>query len=157
MQHGRGLVRNKSRHHHDLAARKFQRVMMDIRIVHVDLTAAGDVLFDPGPAEQAEGAVILHVVIESDLGAGKESHRHLRLADRAETARDRFDEIGGNKLVSDFGRSRGHQMKAVIAHGEELLERHSYRRPPNGSSFRKTRRLRKCSCSERSCRRLSTP
>src|ERR1041385_5962793 len=37
LQHGCGLAGNQPRHHHDLTAGKFQRVMMDMWVIHIDL------------------------------------------------------------------------------------------------------------------------
>src|SRR5580704_6822625 len=145
LQYGRSLARNKPRHQHDLAAGELQRVMMNMRIVHVDLAKAGDALVDPGAAEHAEGAVVVHGLVESDLGAGKETYRYLRLADFAEAARERCDKIGGDKRVHDLGWSRRHEVKAVVAHDMGLLRSRSCRRLANGSSSGQTRRLVKCS------------
>ncbi len=111
------------RHHHEPAVGKLKRVVMDMRIVHIDLAEASDALGQAGPAEQSESTVVLHVPIEGDFGAGKEADGHLWFAERGETARDRLNKVGGNKPVRYLGRTRGDEVQAVIAHVKALLMR----------------------------------
>src|SRR5215469_13916886 len=54
LQHHCGLAGNQPRHHHDLAAGKFQRVVMDMRVVHINLAESGHAVLDPGFTEHAE-------------------------------------------------------------------------------------------------------
>ena len=51
LQHAGTLSRHQPRDHHDLAARKFEGVVMNVRVVHVDLTETSDFVFDPRSAE----------------------------------------------------------------------------------------------------------
>jgi hypothetical protein len=94
LQHCYSLARNEPRHHHDLTAREFQGIVMDVRIVHLDLAETGHAMRDARPAEHAERTVKLDVVIESELGAGEQADRHIGLANFGKAPRDRFHEIG---------------------------------------------------------------
>jgi hypothetical protein len=109
------LSRHQSCDHHDLAAGKFQRVMVDVRIVHVDLPESGNLLFDTGLAEQAKGTIVLDLFIEGDFGAGQQANRHLRLTDGGEAAGNGPGEIRRRKLVADLCRPRSDEMQTVIA------------------------------------------
>ena len=64
LQHGGALARHQPGHHHDLATREFERVVMHMRVIHVDLAESGNFVLDASLAEQAEGAVVLDIVLE---------------------------------------------------------------------------------------------
>jgi hypothetical protein len=72
LQHGRGLTRDKPRDHHHLATREFERVVMNVRIVHLNLPEPGHLVLHPRP-EQSESAVILDLLLEREFGAGKQT------------------------------------------------------------------------------------
>src|SRR5262249_20646053 len=93
------------------------------RVVHVHLAETRHPMLDARFAEHAEGAVILDVIVESEFGAGQETHRNVGLADFGKTTRDRLYEIGGNQLVRDLCRPRSNEMQTVVAHGRALLSR----------------------------------
>src|ERR1700722_1341267 len=118
LEHRRGLAWNKPRYHHDLATGKFERVVMNVRVVRVDLTEAGNPLIDAGPAEHRESAVISDIVVERDFGAGEQADRDFGLADFGKSAGDRLRKIGRDELIGHLRRPRGDRMQAVITNGE---------------------------------------
>jgi hypothetical protein len=67
---GEGAVRPRSVRSH-LAAREFERVVVDVRIVHVDLPESGNLVIHARSAERAESALILDVFIKSQFRARK--------------------------------------------------------------------------------------
>jgi len=130
LQHCCGLAGHEAGHQHDLAARELQSIVMDMRVVHIDLAEAGYAMADARSAEHTESAVELDVVVESDLRPGEQADRHIRLTDFGKAPRDRLYEIGGNEPVRDLGWPRGDEMQTVVAHGNALLSRAA----PYGSS-----------------------
>jgi hypothetical protein len=88
LQHRGALAGRQPRHHDDLAAWEFERVMMDVGVIHVDLPESGNFVLDPSLAEQAEGAIVLNLLVEGDLGAGQQTNRNIGLADGREAAGD---------------------------------------------------------------------
>src|ERR1700686_1857067 len=80
LQDGGALARCQPRDQNDLAARKLQRVMMDVRVFHVDLAETGDFVPDAGFAEQAESAVVSNTFLKCELGAGKQAQGRVGVA-----------------------------------------------------------------------------
>src|SRR4029077_7946462 len=113
---------------------EFQGVMMDVRIVDVHLAEAGDLVLDARPAEQAESAIVLDVILERQLSAGKQADCHARFSDRGEAARDRPLEVRRDQNVSNLCRARGDEMQAVVTHGYTPLQRSSREQLPGCSS-----------------------
>jgi hypothetical protein len=93
LQHGRYLPGEQPRDQHDLAGREFQRIVVDMRIVHTDLPEPCDSLIYARLPEQAESAVIPNVIFECEFGAGNQAHSHVGLADSGEASRQRFRKI----------------------------------------------------------------
>ena len=118
LQHCCGLAGNQPRHHYDLAAGKFQRVMMDVRVVHIDLAESGHAMLNLGFAKHAEGAVELDLFVESELRAREQADRDVGLTDFGEAACDRLYEIGGNEPVRDLRWPGGDKMQTIITQGE---------------------------------------
>src|SRR5262249_58066143 len=113
-----GLAGNQPRHNNNLPAGKFQRVMMDMRVIHVDLAESSHAVLDPCFAKHAEGAVKLDLVVESELSAREQADRDVGMTDFGEAACDRLHEIGGNEPIRDLGRPRRDEMQTIVAHGE---------------------------------------
>jgi hypothetical protein len=84
--------------------------MMDVRVVDVHLAEAGDLVLDSRFAEQAESAVVLDIVLERQLRAGKQTDRDAGFSDCGEAARNRPLEVRCDQNVSDLCRSRGDEM-----------------------------------------------
>jgi hypothetical protein len=109
LQHGHALPFSQACHPHDLSVGEFQRIMMRVRIRHVHLPEARNLL--PGlaepPARQkvTEQMVDLHLLVESNLSAGKKADRHIRFSDCSETACAGVVEPGRHQLVGDFCRA----------------------------------------------------
>ena len=71
LQYGRALTGDQSRDHHDLAAREFECVVMQVRVVHVDLPELGNFVVHARSAEQAESALVLDIFFKSQFRARK--------------------------------------------------------------------------------------
>jgi len=71
LQHGRDLSGDQSCDHHDLAAREFERVVVDVRIVHIYLPEPCDLVIHARFPEKAARAIVLDVVLERQFRAGK--------------------------------------------------------------------------------------
>ena len=71
LQYGRALTGDQPRDHHDLAAREFECVVMQVRVVHVDLPESGNFVVHARPAEQAESALVLDIFFKSQFRARK--------------------------------------------------------------------------------------
>ena len=104
LQHRRALARRQPCDQNDLAAGKFERVVVNVRIGHVDLAEASDFVPDSRLAEQAERAIVLHGVLEGELGAGHETHGDIGFSDCGKAASDRSGEIRRDQRVAYFGR-----------------------------------------------------
>jgi hypothetical protein len=103
LQHCRGLVGDQPSDLHDPAVRKFKCVVMNVRIVQIDLPKPCDPMTCTRASEEVQEAFVLDVTVKRHLGAGKEANGHLRFADGGKTAGDRFREFGRYQLISDPG------------------------------------------------------
>jgi hypothetical protein len=52
LQYGGALTGDQPRNHHDLSIREFERVVVDVRIVHVDLPESGNLVIHARSAER---------------------------------------------------------------------------------------------------------
>ena len=147
MQHGGGLTGDKPRDHHDVAAREFERVMMDVRIVHIELPEPGNLVLHARLPEQTESTVIFDLLLEGEFGAGKQTDGDVGFPDGSEAAGDRFREFRHHQLVTNLGRPRSDEMKTVIAHGA-LLSRGTADTALRQSESSPTRNIPYCGNSE---------
>jgi hypothetical protein len=61
LQYGRALTGDQPRDHHDLAVREFECIVVDVRVVHVDLPESGNLVVHARSAEQGESALVLDI------------------------------------------------------------------------------------------------
>jgi hypothetical protein len=122
LQHNSGLAGDQPSDLHNLAVRKFKRVVMNVRIVHINLPKSCDPVIYTRLSEQAQGAVVLDVIVKHQLRAGKEADGHLGFANAGEAAGDRFRKIRRYQLIPDLSGARGNEMKTVIAQGYRIIE-----------------------------------
>jgi hypothetical protein len=61
------------------------------------------------------------VFLEGQLRARKQADRHIGLIDRSKAAGDGIGKSGRNQLVTDFGRSGGNIVQAIVTHGRYPL------------------------------------
>ncbi len=54
----------------NLPIEEFQRIVLNVRIVQIDLPKAGDLVIHAGLAKKAEGAVVPNLVVEGQLRSG---------------------------------------------------------------------------------------
>jgi len=71
LQYGRVLTGDQPRDQHDLSVREFERVVVDVRIVHVDLPESGNLVIHARSAERPESALVLDVFVESQFRTRK--------------------------------------------------------------------------------------
>src|SRR5262249_10024283 len=64
LQHSSSLAGDKACDHHNLAVRKFKRIVMRVWIAHIDLTKPCNLMLYAHLTEKAEGAFVLDVVVE---------------------------------------------------------------------------------------------
>jgi hypothetical protein len=120
LKHRGGLASDQPGNFHNQAVRKFECIVMDVRIFHINLPKLRDpVIYTPAP-EKVQDAFVLDVIVKHQLRAWKEADGHLGFADGGEPSGDRFRKIRCYQLISDLGRPRGNEMKTVIAHGMGL-------------------------------------
>jgi hypothetical protein len=94
------LTNAKLRHEHDPAVRKFQRVMMYVRLVIVDLAETCDSVSDPTKTEvreyPGERMAARGLADKRQLSARLQAHCHLRFSDRREPTRERVGKVRGH-------------------------------------------------------------
>jgi hypothetical protein len=73
LQHRGGLACDQPSDLHNPAVRKFKRIVMDMRIVHINLAKPRDPVIDMCLSEKAQGAVVSDVILKRKLCAGKEA------------------------------------------------------------------------------------
>ena len=117
MQDFRALAFAQSREQHDLTAGEFQRVVMNVRLVVIDLTEPRHFLPDFSVREEgAERRVVFHVALERELGARKQAHRHVRVVAGGEAAGDRIVEFRRYEFVADLGGPGCDVLQTVVTH-----------------------------------------
>src|SRR5215469_5243717 len=77
LQHRGGLASNQLRELKNLAIGEFQRIVLNVRIVHIDLPKACDLVIHTGLAKKAEGAVVADIVVEGQFRSGQQTDRDL--------------------------------------------------------------------------------
>src|SRR5579863_10427562 len=116
LQHRRLLSRIKIGHLDDLTIRKFERVVMRMRIVQIDLPEARQLAGDFLTRQKAEHAVDRHIIVEGQFRARPEAYRYAWPAYRGKAPRARQSKFRRRQPVSDLGRSRSDIMQTVVAH-----------------------------------------
>src|SRR3954454_1707980 len=118
LQHRGALVLAQTREQHHLPVRKFERVVMGHGIIGVDLPEAGKALTDLLIRQDtdAEGRLAFYILVKSELGAGQQAHRDVRLADRRKTAGDGVGELRRYQLVLKLGRTGRDMVQTIVAH-----------------------------------------
>ena len=74
LQHGRVLTFAQMRQQHDLPVRKLKRIMMNVRLVLVDLSEHSHPMPELTPWAEHEDSLALHLLLESKLCAGKQAY-----------------------------------------------------------------------------------
>src|SRR5215469_2931889 len=77
LQHRGGLASNQLRELKNLAIGEFQRIVLNVRIVHIDLPKACDLVIHTRLAKKAEGAVVPDLVGEGQFCSGQAADRPL--------------------------------------------------------------------------------
>jgi hypothetical protein len=72
-----GLATDQLRDLQNLPIWKFQRIVLNVRIVHIDLPKACDLVIHTSLAKKAEGALIPDIVVEGQFRSGQQADRHL--------------------------------------------------------------------------------
>src|SRR5262249_56945300 len=107
----------KAREQHDLTAGEFQRIVMHVRLIVVDLAEASDLFPDFSVRQEgAERGVVFHIALERELGARKQAYGHVRIVTGSKAARDRIVEFRRDKFVADLGGAGGGGLQTVVPH-----------------------------------------
>jgi hypothetical protein len=106
LQHRGTLAHTQAREQHHLPVRELKSIVMDHRVIHVDLPETREPLFNFLVRENAdaERRLALDVLVERNLGARQQTDRNMRLPDRGKAAGDGTLELGRHQLVLDLGR-----------------------------------------------------
>lgn len=86
LQHCRGLIRDKVGYHHNAPVRQFERVVVDVGILHVDLAKSRNLLTSAPLAEQEEWAFAANFFVERQFRPWTEADRNIGFTDRCEAA-----------------------------------------------------------------------
>src|SRR5712691_763605 len=116
LQHGRVLAFDHAGQQHDLAAGEFERVVMRVRPLAIDLPEARRLLADFAVGQEAVGGLAHRVLFEGKLGARTKAYRDARRADRREAAGEGVGEVGGHQFVADLSGPRRYAIETVVAH-----------------------------------------
>src|SRR5581483_797731 len=117
LQHIRVLAFAELRDQHQLAVGKFQRIVMHVGLVEVDLPEKSDPFLQLPFGKHAPAVLVFDIPLECDFRAGKEADGHVRLSRGGEAAGDGIAEPRGRELVSDACGPACNAMQAVVAHG----------------------------------------
>ena len=90
--------------HHDLTPRKFERVLVSMRIFQIDLAKPCHLVIKVRFAEQNECAIMMDVVVKGQFGSGTQSHCDIWFADCSEAAGKRILQMSAHKPVADLRR-----------------------------------------------------
>jgi len=71
------LASDQLRELQNLPTWEFHRVVLNVRIVLIDLSKACDLVIHTGFAEKAEGAIVPDIVVKGQLRSGQQADRHL--------------------------------------------------------------------------------
>ena len=93
---------------------------MGRRTVEIHLPKAShffaNCLFTLPPYENGKSELELDLLLERNLRAGEQAHRHVWFSHGGKTARDRVVELRRYEFVSDLCGSGRHMVQAVVAH-----------------------------------------
>ena len=122
LKNGCSLPFGKPRQERDRAARKLERIVMQIHLVGIDLTEARNPPADSAVRQQSVAHIDLHIAVESDLSARSEAHGYVVCFHRRKAARERRGgKASGNKAVAHLCGAGRYAMKAIVTHGTSLL------------------------------------
>ena len=120
LQHGHGLPFAQIGDANDPSIWEFQRIMMRIAFVQIDLPESGHLLpslSEPKARHNAtKNVATFRLLIKGNLGTGKKAYCHIRFSDCSKATCDGIAEFRCQQLVPDPSRSRCYGMQAVIAH-----------------------------------------
>ena len=71
-----GLARDQLLDLQNLPIREFQRIVLNVRIVHVDLPEACNLVIHTRFTKKAEGPIVLDILVEGQLRSGQQAHRN---------------------------------------------------------------------------------
>jgi hypothetical protein len=91
---------------HRLPVGELQRIVMDVRVAHIDPPEPSHFLPEFHIREKSKKALALDdFLFERDLCAGQKAHRHVRLSDCSESSRHGVLELRCYQRVPDLGGS----------------------------------------------------
>ncbi|TYO65765.1 hypothetical protein FXV83_14840 [Bradyrhizobium hipponense] len=121
LQHGCALAFDELRDQHVFAVGKFDRVVVAIGNVRVDLAELSDARVDGARPDPA--IVVADVVGEGELRSRQQADRDGEIGFGGEAARRGAAEGCRDDRLADFGRARRDGMQAVVTHRVLLIRR----------------------------------
>jgi hypothetical protein len=85
LQHRSGLATDELRNLQNLPVREFQRIMLDVRIIYINLPEARDLVINTSlarklNAKKTAGAVVLNVFVKGEFRSRQQADRQFRRA-----------------------------------------------------------------------------
>ena len=118
MQHGGRLIGGEIVEFDDRAIRQFQRIVVRMRLVLIDLTEDADIRFVRG-SSGIEMPIGLDRLIEGDLRPRKDADGYILAVNRAEAA-SAGSEVANFEFVVNRSLAGGNLLKRIIADGSLL-------------------------------------
>src|SRR5712692_2778736 len=107
----------QSREQHDLPAGEFERIVMYVRLLVVDLPESSHLLSDLSVRQEgAKRRVVFYFVLEREFRARKQTNHNAWLSDSSETTGDRPAELGRHQLVANLCGSGCDKIQTVVTH-----------------------------------------
>jgi hypothetical protein len=121
LEHCRFLILKHLGEEQGLPVRKFERIMMYVRVVLVHLPEDGRRMSNDTilPIKEPAWAEHYHP-LEGKLRSRQNANRRVGIFRRSESASTGI-EIAGGEFIANLGRTRLYVVQAVIAHAEDLL------------------------------------
>jgi hypothetical protein len=121
------LTFNQARKQNNLAVGKFERVVMDVYLICVQLSKAGypcAIFRFAAPGSNVTKTTLeFGVIVERDLCSRRETHRYVWFSNCGEASRQAVGELPCHQLVTDLCWSSGDIVQTVITHGDDLRVR----------------------------------
>src|ERR1700730_5163855 len=117
LQHARALAFAQSPEQHDLPAGEFERIVIHVRLVVVELPEPRHLFTELSVRQEgAKREVVFHFVLEREFRARKQTNRTPWLSHSSETPSDRAAELRRHQLIANLCRSGCDMLQTVVTH-----------------------------------------
>jgi hypothetical protein len=108
LQHGRQLTFAQIRQQDGFSVGKLKGIVMDVRPIRVDLSKLRHSM--PHPPGEEHTSLASYLLLEGQLGAGKQTNGHVTIVDRGKTTCCRVGKARRYQLVSNLRGSGGDEI-----------------------------------------------